>query len=198
MLSDPLPGNHGAPVHSLLGNVDKHETGMGELKLNECGNPVDFNPRDISEGGNMVLWHDDKGGMYPWHDDYYKHMDDTGVVNGAATATATASNNTSSTTVSISLSTSSNTTSESTTSNAWFSVPSNSLNNSNPSNSTTGDSLSSISIFYGSPPLGNDTIISKSGSRSSGGFDATYIMQHSVDSASSASAIATGHKVSTL
>lgn len=185
MLTDPLPGNHGAPVHSLLGNVDKHETGMGELKLNECGNPVDFSPKDISEGGNMILWHDDKGGMYPWHDDYYK--DDTGLVGSVTTPI----NTTSSTTVSISLGTWSNNVSDNTTgaSNASDSTTSNS--------STTDDSLSSISVFYGSPSLGNDTIISKSGNNgSTGGFDATYIMQHAVDSASAATAIATGQKVS--
>lgn len=70
-IGEPLRGNHPAPSRSMLGDVGKHGTGMGPLTLNECGFPMDFNPKDISEGGNMVLWDDSKGGMYPWHDSYY-------------------------------------------------------------------------------------------------------------------------------
>ena len=34
------------------------------------GNPIDFSPLDISKGGNMVLWNDEKGGVYPWDERY--------------------------------------------------------------------------------------------------------------------------------
>ena len=44
---------------------------MNPLLENACGFPIDFSPLGITEGGNMVLWHDSKGGAYPWDNDYY-------------------------------------------------------------------------------------------------------------------------------
>lgn len=51
----------------LKGSVANHENGMAPLALNDCGFPLDFDPRDhATEGGNMVLWDDVKGGRAPW------------------------------------------------------------------------------------------------------------------------------------
>jgi alkaline phosphatase len=45
---------------------------MAPLRLNSCGNPVDFDPKDfLTEGGNMVLWDDILGGRYPWDARYF-------------------------------------------------------------------------------------------------------------------------------
>lgn len=73
MIGKPLNGDHYAPPTSLLnGTVQEHENGMAPLALNECGYPIDFNPKDFElEGGNMVLWNDENGGKYPWDKRYY-------------------------------------------------------------------------------------------------------------------------------
>jgi alkaline phosphatase len=95
----------------LKGSVNKHDKGMAPLATNECGFPLDFSPSDFdSDGGNMVLWDDVKGGKYPWDPRYY-----------------------------------------------------------NASNITAND-----------------------------GFDPTFIMRHATDSSATATAIATGQKVSSL
>ena len=67
-------GSHYAPATSLLaGNVKDHDNGMATLALDECGDPIEFDPRDFeTDGGNMVLWDPVKGGMYPWDENYYK------------------------------------------------------------------------------------------------------------------------------
>ena len=72
VVNNTNPGNHYAPSESMLGDTDKRDTGSGSLTRDECGNPIDFNPLDISEGGNMVLWNDKKGGTYPWDERYSK------------------------------------------------------------------------------------------------------------------------------
>jgi hypothetical protein len=66
------PGNHYGPGRSFLGDVDSHDNGMGELLVGLDGNVLVFDPRDISEGGNMVRWDDEKGGEYPWDANYFK------------------------------------------------------------------------------------------------------------------------------
>ena len=201
MLTDPFPGNHGAPVHSLLGNVNKHPTGLGELKLNDCGNPVDFNPRDITEGGNMILWHDEKGGMYPWHDEYYNFVD----------VNTTSTNMASSTTVNVTLSTymedaTSNATS-STVSNTTNDIAGNTTNDvvGNATNDIAGNATydivgnvtsSTVSRSVGVGSFQDEPVVSKI--RSISDFDATYIMQHAVDSAASGTTLATGQKVKHL
>eukprot|EP00980_Cylindrotheca_fusiformis_P003941 scaffold871_cov130-Cylindrotheca_fusiformis.AAC.18 len=70
---EPNEGNHYAPSQSLLeGLVSEHMSGMAPLALNECGYPIDFSPLDFaSEGGNMVLWDNEKGGEFPWDPRYY-------------------------------------------------------------------------------------------------------------------------------
>lgn len=77
---DPNPGNHYAPATSLLeGSVSSHDNGMAPLALDDCtGEPIDFDPRDYeSEGGNMVLWDDVKGGEFPWDERYFQEVPDT-------------------------------------------------------------------------------------------------------------------------
>ena len=73
MIGEPLNANHYAPATSLLdGSVTSHENGMAPLRLNTCGNPIDFNPTDfLGNGGNMVLWDDVLGGKYPWDARYF-------------------------------------------------------------------------------------------------------------------------------
>jgi len=68
VIQEPNDGNHYAPACSLLnGTVEDHENGMSTLALNECGYPIDFSVLDyVTDGGNMVLWDDVKGGKYPW------------------------------------------------------------------------------------------------------------------------------------
>lgn len=71
-IGEANPGNKEAPYQSLLqGKISQHDKGMAPLLLNECGNPIDFSPLDYKKGGNMVLWDDKKGGMYPWDKCYY-------------------------------------------------------------------------------------------------------------------------------
>ena len=77
LVNDTNPGNHYAPSESMLGDIEKRDTGRGSLMRDECGNPVDFNPLDISEGGNMVLWNDEKGGAYPWDERYSENEKET-------------------------------------------------------------------------------------------------------------------------
>lgn len=74
VLQSPNAGAHYAPAKSLLeGSVSGHDNGMAPLALDDCtGEPIDFSPLDYeSEGGNMVLWDDVKGGKYPWDDRYF-------------------------------------------------------------------------------------------------------------------------------
>ena len=71
-------GNHYAPGYSLLeGPTSDHEMGMAPLALDECGFPIDFSPLDWTEGGNMVLWNNTKGGQFPWDPRYYQENPDT-------------------------------------------------------------------------------------------------------------------------
>jgi hypothetical protein len=65
-------GNHYGPARSFLGDVDTHDNGMADLLVGADGNPLVFDPRDIFEGGNMVLWDDAKGGAFPWDEDYFR------------------------------------------------------------------------------------------------------------------------------
>jgi hypothetical protein len=64
-------GNHYGPARSFLGDVDTHDNGMADLLVGADGNPLVFDPRDIFEGGNMVLWDDAKGGAFPWDENYF-------------------------------------------------------------------------------------------------------------------------------
>lgn len=75
----PNPGNHYAPSQSLLeGEVSDHYARMAKLATNECGFPIDFSPLDFEEeGGNVVLWNDTKGGIFPWDLHYYQENPDT-------------------------------------------------------------------------------------------------------------------------
>ena len=78
LLQQPNPGNHYAPAASLLaGSVTEHDSGQAPLALNECGFPIDFNPKDWLDGGNMVLWDNVKGGEFPWDKRYYQEDPDT-------------------------------------------------------------------------------------------------------------------------
>jgi alkaline phosphatase len=79
VIQQPNDGAHYAPARSLLeGSVSDHEDGMAPLALNECGNPIDFSPLDYTtEGGNMVLWDNAKGGEFPWDPRYTQENPDT-------------------------------------------------------------------------------------------------------------------------
>ena len=79
VIQKPNDGNHYAPGNSLLeGKASEHDNGMASLALNECGYPIDFDPRDFAlDGGNMVLWDDVLGGKYPWDERYYEENPDT-------------------------------------------------------------------------------------------------------------------------
>ena len=77
---DPNAGAHYAPATSLLeGSVSSHDNGMSPLTLDDCtGKPTDFDTRDYeSEGGNMVLWDNVKGGEFPWDSRYFEAEPDT-------------------------------------------------------------------------------------------------------------------------
>ena len=51
---------------------------MAELRLDECCDPLPFNPLDYdADGGNMVLWNATKGGTFPWDRRYYQETPDT-------------------------------------------------------------------------------------------------------------------------
>lgn len=71
---EPNDGDHYAPAQSLLeGSVSGHDDGMAPLALDECGDPIDFDPRDFEEeGGNMVMYNTTKGGQFPWSEQYYR------------------------------------------------------------------------------------------------------------------------------
>ncbi len=71
-IGEAEPGNHYGPARSFLGDVDTHDNGMGDLLVGADGNPLVFDPRDIFEGGNMVLWDDAKGGAFPWDENYFR------------------------------------------------------------------------------------------------------------------------------
>ena len=73
VIGTPEKSNHYSPSTSLLdGATSTHENGMATLRLNTCGFPVDFSPKDfLVEGGNMVLWNDELGGKYPWDARYF-------------------------------------------------------------------------------------------------------------------------------
>ncbi|CAB9531076.1 Alkaline phosphatase H [Seminavis robusta] len=75
----PNKGNNSAPPYGMLeGSLAKHDSGMAPLALTECGWPIDFDPKDhITDGGNMVLWDDVKGGQYPWDPRYTQDNPDT-------------------------------------------------------------------------------------------------------------------------
>lgn len=75
IIGQPNDGNHYGPARSFLGNVNEHDNGMAELLTNEDGIPLVFSPKDVLEGGNMVLWDDSKGGKYPWDPDYFVGVD---------------------------------------------------------------------------------------------------------------------------
>lgn len=59
----------------MLGNVESHDNGMATLLKDKKGKPLVFDPRDILQGGNMVLWNDAKGGSTPWDSNYFKPAD---------------------------------------------------------------------------------------------------------------------------
>ena len=95
----PNKGNNSAPPYSMLeGSVASHENGMAPLALDNCGNPLDFDPSDhMTEGGNMVLWDDVKGGKHPWDPRYGEENPDTSdgfdptyILNHATDSSATA------------------------------------------------------------------------------------------------------------
>jgi alkaline phosphatase len=44
---------------------------MAELLTNEAGVPLVFSAKDFTEGGNMVLWDDERGGSFPWDPNYF-------------------------------------------------------------------------------------------------------------------------------
>ena len=66
MVGPPNDGNHNGPRRSFLGMVNEHDNGMADLLTGEEGIPLVFSPRDINDGGNMVMWDDAKGGRFPW------------------------------------------------------------------------------------------------------------------------------------
>lgn len=67
----PNDGNHYGPARSFLGKVDEHDNGLADLLTDERGNPLVFDPRDVLQGGNLVLWDDAKGGKHPWDENYF-------------------------------------------------------------------------------------------------------------------------------
>ena len=78
ILQQVEPGNHYAPGRSLLmGKTTEHEDRQAPLVMNDCGYPLEFNPADISEGGMMALWDNEKGGATPWDPNYYTDNPDT-------------------------------------------------------------------------------------------------------------------------
>lgn len=78
VLQEKEPGNHYASPYSLLeGTLSSHGDRQSKLLMNECGYPYEFNPKDLSEGGDMALWDDAKGGKYPWDPRYYEENPDT-------------------------------------------------------------------------------------------------------------------------
>ena len=72
MVGPPNDGNHNGPRRSFLGMVNEHDNGMADLLTDEEGIPLVFSPRDINDGGNMVMWDDAKGGRFPWDANYFK------------------------------------------------------------------------------------------------------------------------------
>lgn len=99
IIRNPRKGNNSAPSYSMLqGSVASHENGMAPLAKNDCGFPIDFDPSDhFTEGGNMVLWDDVKGGQYPWeprysqfHPDISDGFDPTYILNHATDSAAAA------------------------------------------------------------------------------------------------------------
>lgn len=78
VLQESEPGNHYASPYGLLeGSLTSHGDRQAPLFMNECGYPYEFNPKDLSEGGDMALWDDVKGGKYPWDPRYYQENPDT-------------------------------------------------------------------------------------------------------------------------
>jgi alkaline phosphatase len=79
VVQKPNLGDHDAPPYSMLeGTVADRDSGMAPVALTECGFPIDFDPRDhVTDGGNMVLWDDVKGGQYPWDPRYAQDDPDT-------------------------------------------------------------------------------------------------------------------------
>jgi len=71
LIGQPKDGNHYGPARSFLGKVDEHDNGMAELLTDAQDNPLVFDPRDVLQGGNLVMWDDVKGGMYPWDENYF-------------------------------------------------------------------------------------------------------------------------------
>ena len=74
VIQEANDGAHYGPAKSLLeGTVSSHFNGMAPLAIDECtGEPINFSPLDYEEeGGNMVLWDDEKGGKYPWDERYF-------------------------------------------------------------------------------------------------------------------------------
>lgn len=59
IVGEPNDGNHYGPANSFLGSVSEHSNGMAPPLTGENGEVLVFDPRDVMEGGNMVLWHDD-------------------------------------------------------------------------------------------------------------------------------------------
>jgi len=249
-IGDSLDGNHQAPGRSMLGSVDRHGTGMSPLIENECGLPIDFNPNDISEGGNMVLWNDTLGGTYPWHEGYNvdswvtippvttippETKEPTGVQNSTSNGNVTVelkpddSAGVTIEIISISRSSENKAANESIEELQHFDnyrVVSNSNATSGPQENTTTSPNSSFTeqtateqttVVSTKAPTRSPTISptvsptsaaptqdpstkpttapSASPTRKPTPFDPLFIMQHAVDSAASATCLATGQKV---
>ena len=58
IVGEPTDGNHYGPARSFLGSTSSHDNGMADLLTDENGVPLVYDPRDVLEGGNMVLWDD--------------------------------------------------------------------------------------------------------------------------------------------
>ena len=58
IIGEPNAGNHYGPARSFLGSTSSHDNGMADLLTDENGVPLVYDPRDVLEGGNMVLWDD--------------------------------------------------------------------------------------------------------------------------------------------
>jgi len=79
VIQDSNAGGHYAPGNSMLeGSTRNHKPGMAPLATDECGDPLAFSPLDFStDGGNMVLWDDVRGGAFPWDPRYFQDNPDT-------------------------------------------------------------------------------------------------------------------------
>ncbi|MEA5583315.1 alkaline phosphatase [Nodularia harveyana UHCC-0300] len=64
--------------NSLIdGSIYSHNTGEGPIRTDENGNPLEFIPKDVSEGGNVPIFNLTKGGATPWDANYYENYGNT-------------------------------------------------------------------------------------------------------------------------